>query len=30
MTIARRELRKHDPSIRMDGAVAMAPGGGRG
>jgi acyl-CoA dehydrogenase len=30
MTIARRELRKHDPSFRMDGAVAMAPGGGRG
>ncbi len=30
MTIARRELRKHDPDFRMDGAVAMAPGGGRG
>jgi acyl-CoA dehydrogenase len=30
MTIARRELRRHDPDFRMDGAVAMAPGGGRG
>ena len=30
MTIARRELRRHDPSFRMDGAVAMSPGGGRG
>ncbi len=30
MTIARRELRKHDPGFRMDGAVPMAPGGGRG
>ena len=30
MTIARRELRRHDPQFRMDGAVAMAPGGGRG
>lgn len=30
MTIARRELRKHDPDFRMNGAVAMAPGGGRG
>jgi len=30
MTIARRELRRHDPSFRMDAAVAMSPGGGRG
>jgi acyl-CoA dehydrogenase len=30
MTIARRELRRHDPDFRMDAAVAMAPGGGRG
>jgi acyl-CoA dehydrogenase len=30
MTIARRELRKHDPDFRMDGPAAMAPGGGRG
>ncbi len=33
MTIARRELRKYDPAFRPDGnpgAVAMAPGGGRG
>ena len=30
MTIARRELRKHDPDFRMDGAYAIAPGGGRG
>jgi acyl-CoA dehydrogenase len=29
MTIARMELRKHDPSFRT-GAPAMAPGGGRG
>jgi acyl-CoA dehydrogenase len=30
MTIARRELRRHDPDFRMDAAVPMAPGGGRG
>jgi acyl-CoA dehydrogenase len=30
MTIARRELRRHDPEFRMDAPVAMAPGGGRG
>jgi acyl-CoA dehydrogenase len=30
MTIARRELRRWDPSFRMDGPTPMAPGGGRG
>jgi len=30
MTIARRELRRHDPDFRMDGPVPIAPGGGRG
>jgi acyl-CoA dehydrogenase len=30
MTIARRELRQHDPGFRTDGVNAMAPGGGRG
>jgi acyl-CoA dehydrogenase len=30
MTIARRELRRHDPDFRMDGPIAMSPGGGRG
>jgi acyl-CoA dehydrogenase len=30
MTIARRELRRHDPDFRMDGPAAIAPGGGRG
>ena len=30
MTIARRELRRHDPDFRMDGPSAIAPGGGRG
>ena len=30
MTIARRELRKHDPDFRMDSAAPIAPGGGRG
>ena len=30
MTIARRELRRWDPSFRMDGPVPIAPGGGRG
>jgi acyl-CoA dehydrogenase len=30
MTIARRELRHHDPDYRTDGVNAMAPGGGRG
>jgi acyl-CoA dehydrogenase len=30
MTIARRELRRHDPEFRMDGPVGMAPGGGKG
>ena len=30
MTIARAELRKHDPSFRTDGVNNMAPGGGRG
>ncbi|MFM8267555.1 MAG: acyl-CoA dehydrogenase family protein [Ilumatobacteraceae bacterium] len=30
MTIARRELRRHDPGFRMDGPTSMAPGGGRG
>jgi acyl-CoA dehydrogenase len=30
MTIARAELRKHDPSFRTDGVNAIAPGGGRG
>jgi acyl-CoA dehydrogenase len=30
MTIARRELRRHDPEFRIDGPRAMAAGGGRG
>jgi acyl-CoA dehydrogenase len=30
MTIARAELRKHDPSFRTDGVNTIAPGGGRG
>jgi acyl-CoA dehydrogenase len=30
MTIARRELRRHDPNFRMDAPTAIAPGGGRG
>lgn len=30
MTIARAELRRHDPSFRTDGANVMAPGGGLG
>ena len=30
MTIARAELRKHDPSFRTDGVNNMAPGGGKG
>jgi acyl-CoA dehydrogenase len=30
MTIARRELRRHDPDFRMDGPARIAPGGGRG
>ena len=30
MTIARAELRKHDPAFRTDGATAIAPGGGLG
>jgi acyl-CoA dehydrogenase len=30
MTIARRELRRHDPDFRTDGATSIAPGGGRG
>jgi acyl-CoA dehydrogenase len=30
MTIARRELRKHDPDFRTDGVNSIAPGGGRG
>jgi acyl-CoA dehydrogenase len=30
MTIARRELRRHDPEFRIDGPRPMAPGGGRG
>ena len=30
MTIARAELRKHDPSFRTDGVNNAAPGGGRG
>ncbi len=30
MTIARRELRRHDPDFRMDGPAPIAPGGGRG
>jgi acyl-CoA dehydrogenase len=30
MTIARAELRKHDPSFRTDGVNSVAPGGGRG
>jgi acyl-CoA dehydrogenase len=30
MTIARAELRKHDPSFRTDGVNNMSPGGGKG
>ncbi len=30
MTIARAELRRHDPAFRTDGASTIAPGGGRG
>jgi acyl-CoA dehydrogenase len=30
MTIARRELRRHDPDFRMDAPTPIAPGGGRG
>jgi acyl-CoA dehydrogenase len=30
MTIARAELRKHDPAFRTDGVSNVAPGGGRG
>jgi hypothetical protein len=30
MTIARRELRRHDPDFRMDAPATIAPGGGRG
>ena len=30
MTIARRELRRHDPNFRMDAPAAIASGGGRG
>jgi acyl-CoA dehydrogenase len=30
MTIARRELRRHDPDFRMDSPAPISPGGGRG